>query len=276
MFPLHIVFMTEAKAEEHVHESSNEQQQQQQQQGQQETNTGTSAKRQVTGGWMLAGSYFIGWLVILIIFKAVYDRYRARSRASRKKWFPSHPEKEAYEALLADDNATEEGLRKALLRRAMTDIKRIWQLQEEKDSLYKLMRAGSVPESLWANYKDADQEMQLEIYDLQAEAETFKPGWSQGILKEAAQLVQKERELQALKTRIEQEQRAAAADPTKNEKEKKAVKTKLEKVQKVAIQMINKQYGGSQDGSVSGSGSETTSDSSECGSDCEHSSEEEK
>lgn len=214
------------------------------------TNTNTDAteakpKRPITGGWMLAGSYFIGWLVILVIFKLVYDRYRARSRAARKKWFPSHPEKEAYEALLNDDSATEEALRKALLRRAMSDIKRIWQLQEEKDSLYKLMRSGSVPESLWANYKDADQEMQLEIYDLQAEAETFKPGWSQGILKEAAQLVQKERELQALKQRIEQEERAAAADPGKSEKEKKAAMAKLAQVQKMATQMINKQYGNS-------------------------------
>jgi translocation protein SEC66 len=206
--------------------------------------TEAKPKRPITGGWKLAGSYFIGWLVILVIFKVVYERYRARSRAARKKWFPSHPEKEAYESLLNDDSVTEEALRKALLRRAMSDIKRIWQLQEEKDSLFKLMRSGSVPESLWANYKDADQEMQLEIYDLQAEAETFKAGWSQGILKEAAQLVQKERELQALKQRIEQEERAAISDSSKSDKEKKAAKAKLAQVQKVATQMINKQYGG--------------------------------
>ncbi len=204
--------------------------------------TEAKPKRPITGGWMLAGSYFVGWLVILVIFKLVYERYRARSRASRKKWFPSHPEKESYEALLKDDSATEEALRKALLRRAMSDIKRIWQLQEEKDSLYKLMRSGSVPESLWANYKDADQEMQLEIYDLQAEAETFKSGWSAGILKEAAQLVQKERELQMLKQRIEEEERAATTDPSKSEKEKKAAVTKLGQIQRMALQMINKQY----------------------------------
>lgn len=228
--------MTESKTDNNYsHVSENEDQ----------TLQETPKKKQVVGGWWLAGSYFIGWLIILVIFKLVYNRYRQRSKSSRKKWFPSHPEKEAYEALLADDSVTEEALRKALLKRAMTDVKRVWQLQEEKDSLYKLMRAGSVPESLWANYKDADQDMQLEIYDLQAEAETFKPGWSQAILREAAQLVQRERELTALKARIEMEERATQADANKTAKEKAADREKLAKAHKVAMQMINKQYGGS-------------------------------
>lgn len=194
-------------------------------------------------GWMLAGTYLIGWLIILVIFKLAYNRYQRQKQAAKKKWYPVHPEKEAYEALITNGEENEEVLRKALLRRAMTDIKRVWELQEEKEALHKLTRSGAIPESMWNSYKDADHDMQLEIYDLQAEAETFKPGWSQLILKEAAQLVQRERELHMLREQINRENLIRAADPNRSAQEKKAQKKELMKAQSMAEKMINKKYG---------------------------------
>lgn len=196
-------------------------------------------------GWILAGTYLIGWLVILVIFKLAYNRYQHQKQLGKKKWYPVHPEKDAYEELVAKGEENEEILRKALLRRAMTDVRRVWELQEEKEALHKLTRSGSIPESMFNSYKDADHDMQLEIYDLQAEAETFKPGWSQLILKEAAQLVQRERELQALRARINQETQMRLADPNRSAQEKKTDKKNLLKAQALAEQMINKQYGSS-------------------------------
>lgn len=194
-------------------------------------------------GWILAGTYLIGWLVILVIFKMAYNRYQRQKQLGKKKWYPVHPEKDAYEELVAKGEENEEILRKALLRRAMTDVRRVWELQEEKEALHKLTRSGAIPEAMFNSYKDADHDMQLEIYDLQAEAETFKLGWGQAILKEAAQIVQRDRELQALRTRINQESQMRLADPNRSAQEKKADKKNLMKAQALAEQMINKQYG---------------------------------
>lgn len=196
-----------------------------------------------TEGWKLAGTYLIGWVIILVIFKLAYNRYQRQKQLTKKKWYPTHPEKEAYEELIAKGEEDEEVLRKALLRRAMTDLKRVWELQEEKEALHKLTRSGAIPESMWNSYKDADHDMQLEIYDLQAEAETFKPGWSQSILKEAAQLVQRERELQMLRQQVKQEAAARSAAPNISAQEKKSLLKELNKAQAVAEKMINKKYG---------------------------------
>lgn len=220
--------------------------------------------------WMLAGTYLIGWLIFLVIFKLAYNRYQRKKLANKKKWYPEHPEKDAYEALITKGEENEEVLRKALLRRAMTDVRRVWELQEEKEALHKLTRSGAIPESMWNSYKDADHDMQLEIYDLQAEAETFKPGWSQLILKEAAQLVQRERELHVLREQINREAMIRAADPTRSAQEKKAQKKELMKAQSMAEKMINKKYGVSSssvesltDEKAVASGSSSDNDSSE-------------
>ena len=179
----------------------------------------------------------------MIIFKLAYNRYQRKKQQTKKKWYPEHPEKAAYEELISNGEANEEVLRKALLRRAMTDVKRVWELQEEKEALHKLTRSGAIPESMWNSYKDAYHDMQLEIYDLQAEAETFKPGWSQSILKESAQLVQRERELQMLRKQINAEAQVRTADTKISSQEKKALQKELMKVQQLAEKKINKKYG---------------------------------
>ena len=196
-WPLLLVFINQMTEEQVHNEAKNEpfegaeETSSEQQTEQKKINSG----KVEADSWMLAGPYLIGWLIFLVIFKFAYTRYQRQKQANKQKWYPKHPEKEAYEALITKGEEDEEVLRKALLRRAMTDVRRVWELQEEKEALHKLTRSGAIPESMWNSYKDADHDMQLEIYDLQAEAETFKPGWSQLILKEAAQLVQREREL---------------------------------------------------------------------------------
>lgn len=126
---------------------------------------------------------------------------------SQHGWFGKNPDKEAYEELLRTDPDNEEALRKALMRRAITDMRRLMELNDEKESIYNLMRTGAISESMWADFKTAENDLQLELFDVQAEAETFKKDWSQAILKEAAMLLQKERELVEMKKAKEAEEK---------------------------------------------------------------------
>ena len=144
-------------------------------------------------------------------------------------WFGPHKEREAYESLLAkfdennagegstgstsESNVTEDALRKALLRRAMTDLRRAWQIRDEHDSIHKLMLSGSISEEMWAEFKEADSATQLEWFDLQAEAETFRAGWGKEIMKDAAGLIRRENELVAMKDAIEQRQKEGSSAP---------------------------------------------------------------
>ena len=57
---------------------------------------------------------------------------------------------------------------------------------------------------MWNEFKEAESAMQIEIFDLQAEAETFKAGWGKEVLRDAAGLIKRERELQSMRAAIEQ------------------------------------------------------------------------
>lgn len=118
------------------------------------------------------------------------------------------------------DPDNEEALRKALMKRAITDMRRLMELNEEKDSVYNLMRTGAISEQMWADFKTAENDLQLELFDVQAEAETFKKDWSQAVLKEAAMLLHKEREL------IEMKKAKEAEEKMMKEMEKKLNKQK--------------------------------------------------
>lgn len=118
---------------------------------------------------------------------------------SKKGWFGKNPDKEAYEELLRTDPDNEDALKKALMRRAITDMRRLMELNDEKESVYNLMRTGAISEAMWADFKSAESDLQLELFDVQAEAETFKKDWSQSIMKEAAMFLHKEREILEIK-----------------------------------------------------------------------------
>lgn len=151
-----------------------------------ESSSSTIKEKLPSGGFRLFAAYFVTWLLVLYMAKRIYNSWHSKKVASRRsKWFGNHPEKEAYEAALTEmsdsmtaeqEKEAEERLRKLLLRRAMTDFRRVLQLNGEKESLYNLMRSGAVSEEMWDEFKEAENEMQVEIFDLQAEAETFKTG----------------------------------------------------------------------------------------------------
>ncbi|CAG8532258.1 1352_t:CDS:2 [Cetraspora pellucida] len=105
-------------------------------------------------------------------------------------WFPEHTTKDAYISLLQQKSppATELQLKAALLRRAMTDVDRMIKLSEDRFALVSLVQKGLVGEELWNSFLKAEQELQQDLMDVTAEADTFKEDWGQTILQTANQM----------------------------------------------------------------------------------------
>jgi translocation protein SEC66 len=94
----------------------------------------------------------------------------------------------------------------------MTDVRRMMKLQEERDSVMSLSRSGALPEEMLVDFKAAEKELELELFEVQAEAETFKEGWSNEIVRDSARLLKIEEELLDIKRRKEQHERKKIDD----------------------------------------------------------------
>lgn len=143
----------------------------------------------------------------------------------KKEWFGINEEKEAYESALESGEQDEEVLKKLLMRRCMTDIRRVTTLQEDKDSVMSLSRTGAISEEMLASFKSAEKDLEMEIFEVQAEAETFKPGWGESILRDAVKL-----------SRVEDQVAALAASAAKSKG--KEVKSATEGVEKKTLDRL--------------------------------------
>lgn len=148
-----------------------------------------------SGGTALILGYSCFWL---LVFYLVFRYFHRKKRGDEgDAYFGPHKERLAYlEAVKKGEE--ESNLRKLLLRRGMTDVRRLWKLQSDRESVYSLMRSGAIEEKVWQDFKAAETGMQKEIYAMQAEAETFKEGWSDTVIREAADLCRKEDALNML------------------------------------------------------------------------------
>lgn len=148
---------------------------------------------------------FLGiWLVIFILFK-LYSKWKA-SLIKKTNWFGPNREKDAYLLLLKeleDDKDSsneddlllmEEKLKKALIKRTMTTMRRLFELQEDSDCLTTLSRNGSLSEELMASFKTAQNELQAEMLECQEDAETLKEGWGDKLFDEAGKMIRLENE----------------------------------------------------------------------------------
>ena len=158
------------------------------------------------GGASLILGYSIFWL---LVFYLAYRYFNRKKKDTSEEYFGNvHAEREAYlQAVNSSTEVDENTLRRLLLRRAMTDIRRLWKLQADRESIYSLMRSSALEESVWQSFKAAESGIQQEILRVQAEAETFKEGWSETILKEAVLLCQREDTLNALMKDKEREEK---------------------------------------------------------------------
>lgn len=92
-----------------------------------------------------------------------------------------------------DPKPSDSLLKAALLRRAVTDVRRILRVRDDKAALSALLQKGSIDEELWINFQQAEKELEAEIVEVVTEANTFVDGWGQIIFQSAGEIVQNEK-----------------------------------------------------------------------------------
>ena len=109
-------------------------------------------------------------------------------------YFESHPERDVYVTLLQKTKppALDAVLKAALVRRAMTDVTRVVRLREDKPALQNLLQKGSVGDDLWNSLLAAEKELEAEIMEVVAEANSFVEGWGQAIFQTANEMIANE------------------------------------------------------------------------------------
>ncbi|CAO1628852.1 unnamed protein product [Sympodiomycopsis kandeliae] len=143
--------------------------------------------------WVPIG--YIGALILsLSLFSSVYRRRSAKNLAkeSLDPWHPEgHPERDVYQSLISlsqTESIPDHVLKAALLSRAMTDVKRIVQMREDKQALSILLQKGSIGDETTARFNLAEKELEAEILDVVSEANTFRQGWGQLIFPTASEM----------------------------------------------------------------------------------------
>ncbi|GAA5843786.1 hypothetical protein JCM9279_000143 [Rhodotorula babjevae] len=143
---------------------------------------------------ILAPLSYIGFLVgSLWLFSKIYRRRQA-NKPPAEPWFPPHKSRDIYVSLLSlDPPPPRPILVAALLRRAMDDVKLIWQIRDAKTSLTTLLGKGQIGDDLWERFLLAEKELEAEIVEVVGEANTFEPGYGNKIFNAASDMVSHER-----------------------------------------------------------------------------------
>lgn len=140
------------------------------------------------------------YVVILFGSLFVFGKYyrKRTSMIQLEPYFPRHTERDVYVTLLqrSDPPTPEPLLKAALIRRAMTDITRFMRLREDKPALQNLLQKGSIGDDLWNSLLAAEKELEAEIVEVVAEANTFVEGWGQIILQSASEMIGNEKSRQ--------------------------------------------------------------------------------
>jgi translocation protein SEC66 len=84
-------------------------------------------------------------------------------------------------------------LKAALVRRAIADVQRILRIREDKPALQNLLQKGSVGDDLWNSLLAAEKELEAEIVEVHAEANSFVEGWGQVLFQTASEMVANEK-----------------------------------------------------------------------------------
>ncbi|WWC60274.1 uncharacterized protein I303_102842 [Kwoniella dejecticola CBS 10117] len=146
-------------------------------------------------------AYISVMVTALAIFSRVYRRRRAAEKTSFEPWFPKHPSRETYITLISASSSSSNDtpavpdslLKSALLVRAITDVKRIWRLRDDKIALTQLSQKGLIGDDTMLRFAAAEKELEAEIVDVVSEANSFRQGWGQMIFATATEMAQAEK-----------------------------------------------------------------------------------
>ncbi|KAJ7905422.1 translocation protein sec66 [Mycena olivaceomarginata] len=145
----------------------------------------------------------------LAVFSYIYRR-NTRTK-SLPPYFPSHADRNVYVTLLqkTDPPASDQLLKSALVRRAMADVLRVLRLREDKPALQALLQKGSIGDDLWNSLLAAEKELEAEIMEVVAEANSFVEGWGQVIFPTANEMIANEK-MRSLFENVEETKQALA------------------------------------------------------------------
>ncbi|KIX01775.1 uncharacterized protein Z518_09502 [Rhinocladiella mackenziei CBS 650.93] len=171
----------------------------------------------------------IAYLGILIgsmaTFSHLYRQRQVNSKLRLAPYFDAHTSRDIYLSLLHMQDETkvpESILRAALLARAVEDIQRIMEVRRRKPALATLLQRGVVGDEIFQRLQRADQELQLEVKDVVAEANALAPNWGQIIFQSANEMVQNNMlrdKLEEIKATLPAEKAAWEAQREKSRRE---------------------------------------------------------
>jgi translocation protein SEC66 len=75
----------------------------------------------------------------------------------------------------------------------MADVQRVLKIREDKPALQNLLQKGSVGDDVWNSLLAAERELEGEIMEVMAEANTFVDGWGQIIFQTANEMIANEK-----------------------------------------------------------------------------------
>jgi translocation protein SEC66 len=75
----------------------------------------------------------------------------------------------------------------------MADVLRVLRLREDKPALQALLQKGSIGDDLWNSLLAAEKELEAEIMEVVAEANSFVEGWGQVIFPTANEMIANEK-----------------------------------------------------------------------------------
>ena len=84
-------------------------------------------------------------------------------------------------------------MKAALVRRAIADVQRILRIREDKPALQNLLQKGSIGDDLWNSLLAAEKELEAEIVEVHAEANSFVEGWGQVLFQTATEMLANEK-----------------------------------------------------------------------------------
>jgi len=144
-------------------------------------------------------SVFVPVFYVLVLFGGLFifgHFYRKRNASQQiQPYFPRHHERDTYVTLLqrSDPPASDALLKAALVRRAIADVQRILRIREDKPALQTLLQKGSIGDDLWNSLLAAEKELEAEIVEVHAEANTFVEGWGQVLFQTASEMLANEK-----------------------------------------------------------------------------------
>lgn len=84
-------------------------------------------------------------------------------------------------------------MKAALVRRAISDVQRILRIREDKPALQNLLQKGSIGDDLWNSLLAAEKELEAEIVEVHAEANSYVEGWGQVLFQTATEMLANEK-----------------------------------------------------------------------------------